>query len=240
MNSNNKFVIWDLFDDMNRCYYHSLKDEFEIYSIGIRKHKENYRQIDLSILNNQLFEQLNQLPLPDIILASPPCNSWSRANTNTTFVENVEIQEYKTNISFKNFEFYDKHNLQAQPSKIRNPISKVKLFLNGFSTALATAEIIKYYKPKYFVIENPQSSKIWKMFNFSQKYIKNLTFYGNYDENFPKKPTIFLSNIDLNLQINKVKNYKNLNSVSRKKRSDIPQSLIKEIVEKFKNDYQNK
>lgn len=120
-----KFVIWALFDDMNRCYYHSLKDEYEIYSVGIRKHKENYHQINLSILNDELFEQLSQLPLPDIILASPPCNSWSRADTNTTFVENIEIQEHKTNISFKNFEFYDKHNLQAQQSKIRNPVSKL-------------------------------------------------------------------------------------------------------------------
>ncbi|VEU70328.1 class I SAM-dependent methyltransferase [Mycoplasmopsis glycophila] len=236
-----KLVIWGLFDDANRCYYHSLKDKYEIYSIGInKKNEENYHQLNLSILNDDLFNELDKLPKPDIILASPPCNSWSKADTNTMFVEKIDVSGDKANIQLKTFEFYDKHNIAAPKTKIRNPVSKAKLFLNGFSTALSTIEIIKHYKPKYFAIENPYQSNIWKIleiFNFSQKHILNRTMYSHYDEEFTNKPTIFLSNINLNLKWDKPeKNGKNLNRFSRKDRSNIPKSLIQEIIMKFEND----
>ena len=39
------------------------------------KAKYFYRKIDLSLNNFNLFKDLNKLPKPDIILASPPCES---------------------------------------------------------------------------------------------------------------------------------------------------------------------
>ncbi|TNK82144.1 hypothetical protein C4M97_00435 [Mycoplasmopsis pullorum] len=240
-----KLVVWGLFDDANRCYYQSLKDSYEVYSIGInKKNEKNYHQINLSILNNDLFNQLNKLPKPDIILASPPCNSWSKADTNTIFLDSINIENDKASFRFKTFNFYEKHNKKSHKNKRRDPVSKVKLFLNGFSTALSTIEIIKHYKPKYFAIENPYHSNIWKVlefFNFSNKYTINKTMYSNYDSEFTDKPTCFLSNISLNLKWEKPKRSgKNLNTFSRKDRSNIPKELISEILTRFIEDMRNK
>lgn len=58
-------------------------NKFEIHSIGINKKRfpekyfYKYHQIDLSLSNPNLIEQLKNLQHPDIILASPPCESWS-------------------------------------------------------------------------------------------------------------------------------------------------------------------
>ncbi|VEU58411.1 class I SAM-dependent methyltransferase [Mycoplasmopsis gallinacea] len=239
-----KLVIWGLFDDANRCYYESLKNDYEVYSIGINKKSEsNYHQINLSILNNDLFNQLNKLPKPDIILASPPCNSWSKADTNTIFVDSINIENDKASFQFKTFNFYEKHNEATSKNKRRDPVAKAKLFLNGFATALSTIEIIKHYKPKYFAIENPYGSNIWKVldfFNFKNKHFSNKTMYSNYDSDFSNKPTIFLSNCELSLKWEKNKEKgKNLNTFSRKERSNIPKQLIKDIILQFEKDLKN-
>ena len=78
-------IIFALFDDGKRSYFNALKDnsKYKVISIGInRKHQENdnYKIIDLRISNQKLFEEIDKLPSPDIILASPPCESWSQAD----------------------------------------------------------------------------------------------------------------------------------------------------------------
>lgn len=78
-------IIFALFDDGKRSYFNALKDnpKYKVISIGInKKHQENenYKIIDLRISNEKLFEELDKLAKPDIILASPPCESWSQAD----------------------------------------------------------------------------------------------------------------------------------------------------------------
>jgi len=83
-------VIWALFDSGNSCYKKAVEkyfsDTFEIYSIGIDKenrkqNKDQFVHLDLADYSelfggNALFEKLDQLPQADIILSSPPCESY--------------------------------------------------------------------------------------------------------------------------------------------------------------------
>ena len=60
-----------------------------------------------------------------------------------------------------------------------------------------TFEIIEYFKPKYYWIENPHASLMWKY--IKEKYSHLNLFYNNYDyckySNWGyKKPTIFATN----------------------------------------------
>ena len=56
--------------------------------------------------------------------------------------------------------------------------------------------VIERYEPTFWVIENPQSSRIWRYYkqihNF--KGYENVAHYHAYADDFPKKPTTFYSN----------------------------------------------
>jgi len=84
--SKRKQVVWALFDDGNCSYKKAIEkffnNEFIVYCFGINKRpfkdKQNYKYIELnlSITNiDKILSELNKLPKPDIIMASPPCES---------------------------------------------------------------------------------------------------------------------------------------------------------------------
>ena len=73
----------------------------------------------------------------------------------------------------KNKNFYDAYNKKCNPVKRRYFIQKEKSRILGEATIGATIEIIKYFNPKIWIIENPQTSKTWMY----QKYHWN--FLGN-------------------------------------------------------------
>nr|DAX84179.1 MAG TPA: hypothetical protein [Caudoviricetes sp.] len=102
-------------------------------------------------------------------------------------------------------------------------------------------EIIKKYKPKYYIIENPASSKIWeyieKILGFEIEH-ENKTFYNNYD--YPiKKPTKFKSNLDLKLKAENIQSKVKWHDFSNNynKRSNIPLKLVREIFNKVLERY---
>ena len=78
-------VIWALFDSGNGCYQQAVhqyfRNVFDIYSIGIDKENKQTHFIQLNLADyselfdpkgeSQLFKTLDQLPQPDMILASP-------------------------------------------------------------------------------------------------------------------------------------------------------------------------
>ena len=81
-------VIWALFDSGNGCYKQvgDTIDEIEIYSVGLdvenkNSHFLNQNLADYSRLfgSKDLWNSLDTLPKPDLIIASPPCESWSVA-----------------------------------------------------------------------------------------------------------------------------------------------------------------
>lgn len=113
--------------------------------------------------------------------------------------------------------------------------------VNGELTAFNTIEIIKRYDPRYFIIENPASGRLWKyiedIIGFKLPYL-NLTRYNNYD--YPlQKPTKFASNLDLGLKNNIIKQDVKWGHFSKSynERSNIPQKLVIEIFTKVYKEF---
>ncbi|GMO13369.1 MAG: hypothetical protein Ta2E_02660 [Mycoplasmoidaceae bacterium] len=131
---------------------------------------------------------------------------------------------------------YDKYNKKCHPVKHRFFLQKERGRILGEATIGGTIEIIKFFNPKVWVIENPQTSKTWKYqehhWNFNG--YKNLAYYSAYDSNFSPKPTIFKSNIKLSLKNKRVPgNNDHMARGSYSKRSSIPNLLIKSIIEQI-------
>lgn len=86
----NKIVVWSLFDSGIGSYQKTIRKFFpniKNYSIGIDKLHKNDDFINLDLADfhklfgdNKMFDTLDNLPKPNIILASPPCESWSVAS----------------------------------------------------------------------------------------------------------------------------------------------------------------
>ena len=80
-------IVWALFDSGNGCYtqgaelFNQSVDQsaVEIYPIGIDIESKNNHFINLNLADysrmfgdNKLFDELDKLPKPDLIIASPP------------------------------------------------------------------------------------------------------------------------------------------------------------------------
>ena len=251
-------IVWALFDSGNGSYTKGVKNlndkglcDIEIYPIGIDIERKNNHFINLNLADysrlfgdNTLFETLDKLPKPDLIIASPPCESWSNASAmcegNACWKQEdlsdslFEPQREASMFTIRNASDYEKAYINYQYD--RQFMKRV----NGELCAFNTIEIIKRYNPKYFIIENPASGRLWKyiedVMDFKLPYL-NITRYNNYD--YPlQKPTKFASNIDLKLKKDIIKQdveWKHF-SKSYNERSNIPQKLVKTI---FKEVYRN-
>lgn len=236
-------VIWALFDSGNGCYKQvgDTIDEIEIYSVGLdvenkNSHFLNQNLADYSRLfgSKDLWNSLDTLPKPDLIIASPPCESWSVASA-----------MYEGNACWKREQLTDweESRKEISPFTIRdiddydgyqyNPLTQVIKRVNGGLCALNLTEIIRRYKPKYWVIENPELSKIWeylpRVLGFELPF-ENKVRYSNYGYEIDK-PTRFSSNVWLNLdyarRVKTEKNFKNIRGYNE--RSNIPLELVREI-----------
>lgn len=233
-------IVWCLYDDGNMSYGKVLKDINEVQSIsmGIQDkqglgNNHSYIKIDLSLMNFDLIKQLNKLPKPDIILASPPCESWSISDRACRIYNTIE----KDKISYKHRTWYDEWNAKAFANTKRKFIQKETGRILGEITAGAIAHIIFEIKPKVWVIENPRQSMLWDWLDthWELKGIDNNVYYSDYDLDFTRKPTKFLSNINLDLKYENrkwVKNKKDFWVLPYEKRATIPTSLVKDIFRK--------
>lgn len=236
-------VIWALYDDAESSYKNTIETFFHgkciVYSMGINdvNFKKSdfyfYKKIDLSLNNQNLICDLKKLPHPDIILASPPCESWSSADCGGRMFRSINEKGIWT---VKNSKYYDEYNKKANPVKRRYFVQKETGRILGESTIGATIHIIKFFKPKVWVIENPKTSKTWEF----QKYHWNFeghmndTYYSSYDSNFSAKPTVFKSNLKLQLKKDKVTGNKDhMLRGSYSKRSSIPKLLIKAMMDEI-------
>lgn len=243
-------IVWALFDSGNGCYKRSAEkfEEIEIYSIGLdienkNNHFIHHNLADYSYMfgDNTLFDVLDKLPKPDLIIASPPCESWSVASA----LKNGNACWKRQDLSDNLFKpqatpspFTIRSDLDYQNS--HNNLSYHKQFLkriNGELTTFNTIQIIKRYNPKYFIIENPANGKMWEyiedIIGFKIPY-KNLTRYNNYE--YPlQKPTKFGSNIFLDLKNEIIKQDVEWKYFSKdyNERSNIPEKLVDEIFKKI-------
>lgn len=240
-------IVWALFDSGNGCYKRSAQkfEDIEIYSIGLDIENKNDHFIHLNLADysymfndNKLFKVLDKLPKPDLIIASPPCESWSVAsamkNGNACWKQELgdslfEPQQPLSRFTIRSHEDYRGTQFKPEKSLIKR--------INGELCIVNTINIIKKYNPKYFIIENPAHGRIWeyieKILGFHIPY-DNLTYYNNYD--YPiKKPTKFKSNLQLDLKSEKIPNeviFKSGFSRNYNERSNIPEKLVDDIFKK--------
>lgn len=242
-----KLILWALFDDGNCSYKKSIQKyfdgEFEVHCIGINNKpfddsvNYKYHKIDLSLTNFGLLRELSKLPKPDIILASPPCESWSTADCGGRMFMSIDKEWWHV----KNRDFYNEYNKKCHPVKHRQFLQKETSRIVGENTIGATIMIIEHYakrnKKLIWAIENPATSKTWEYQkeHWCFRFYENKTYYSCYDKTFSPKPTIFKSNIKLNLKDKKIKgNNDHMARGSYDKRSAIPLNLIRDIVFQLK------
>ena len=254
-------IVWALFDSGNGCYTqaaiqcNSMQcnamhcNAIEIYPIGIDIKNENDHFINLNLAdyssifgNNILFDTLDKLPKPDLIIASPPCESWSVASAmwggNASWKQETgAINRELSKFTVRGRKDYDLPQVQFKYDK--SFLNRI----NGELCAYNTIKIIERYNPSVFIIENPASSRIWHYFNdildFCFNY-DNLTYYGDYG--YPiKKPTKFKSNINLNLRKDNIKKDLEWGKFSKDYniRSNIPLNLIKDIFKATEKHLKN-
>lgn len=237
---NGKKIIWALFDDGERSYYNSLNNRHRVISIGINDKTDSYLKLDLRLNNENLITSLEKLPPPDIILASPPCESWSIADNQRRAISTLDWGDGRLTMNLRTREFYDKNNSSCHPAMRRDFFKQHTTRLNGESTLLATIKIIEHFKPKVWVIENPATSLMWKYMSCMDLMLGSydaIAYYNSYDEEFTRKPTNFRSNMKLNLKRVNVKQKKKWSETSGyDHRSSIPKDLILDIMEQIEND----
>ena len=111
--------------------------------------------------------------------------------------------------------------------------------INGELCTYNTIKIIKHFKPKFYIIENPATSRMWeyieKIIGFNIPF-DNLTYYNNYGFQI-SKATKFKSNIDLRLKCERTPNEIKFNQVAGyNTRSNIPSDLVKEMFDKVSKE----
>ena len=247
--SKQKLVVWALYDDAESSYKKAIQKyfdgQFEVHCFGINDitFPENegyfYHLIDLSLNNFNLIKQMSSFPKPDIILASPPCESWSGADCGGKMIRSIDKDNHWI---VRNSKYYEEYNKTCHPVKRRYFIQKERGRIIGESTVGGTIEIIQYFKPKYWAIENPKTSKTWEYQENHWNFLgyMNDVYYSTYDQRFSLKPTIFKSNIKINFEKERVSgNSKHMALGSYAMRSRIPLRLIKDIIEQILNDSKN-
>ena len=125
-----KKVIWSLFDSETAITQELNSDEYIVYSIGLPSSSaitDNFISMDLS--RKSCLKKLEKLPKPDIIFASPPCETWIKLNIGC-------VRFFKRN--------FNEHNLYWQKNfKPNNYMKKHKeLRLLGQKTSFYTWVVV--------------------------------------------------------------------------------------------------
>ncbi|WP_027120998.1 hypothetical protein [Mycoplasma leonicaptivi] len=205
-----KIIVWDLFGGGQNSVFESinndqkLKNIFEIHTWDITEPTRQFHyKTDLA--KDNIVEYFSQFPKPDIIIASPLCQSFScvlsMKGGGTPF---WKLNEDKTKLIERSIEEFE----ALKGGFTKNLKADVQLFIKrlGEKCLNNVIELIKFYKPKYFYIENPKQSLMWKYitlnrtdFYDSNQHFLNEASYGKYGF-FTTKATIFYSNIKLDLK----------------------------------------
>lgn len=206
-----KKVIWSLFDSETAITQELNSDEYIVYSIGLPSSSaitDNFIKMDLS--RKSCLKKLEKLSKPDIIFASPPCETWVTVNIGNIIHFNRNYNEYN---------FYWQRNFKG--NDFRPKYRKNRLL--GQKTAYYTSEIIKKFNPELWCIENGSSSLIFKyLYKYhGLKGYQNKTYYSSYDNiNFGRKPTTIYSNIKMNLRQDYKKGSKVIVDEAKSKRKE--------------------
>ena len=201
----NKFIIWDLFGGGQNSIYHTVKEfnlPFEVFTFDITEpHHQKQFKMDLS--QDNIIECFKKFPTPDIICASPLCQSFSNAISfpggGTCFwkKENNKLVERPVD-EFNQLKKFNKRMLNWKSDVM---LARKRLGEKCINNVLS---LIDYYKPTLYYIENPKQSLLWYYLknNKGISHFYNSTNYSDYGF-LAKKPTTFLSNVKLNFRVKK-------------------------------------
>lgn len=199
-----KIIVWDLFGGGQNSVFNSLeKNKYEILTFDVvEPTRKNHFKIDLSQKN--IIDIFKQFPKPDIIVSSPLCQSFSCVlnfkGGGTSF---WKLNKNKTKLIQRTKKEFE----ELKSGFTKNLKADVQLFIKklGKNCIDNVIDLIKFYKPKFFYIENPKSSLIWKYIKLNRKdffneelHFLNECSLGKYGF-ITTKPTIFLSNIKMEL-----------------------------------------
>ena len=176
-----KLVCWALFDSETGDYmstvHHYFEDKIDVYGVGIShygKNTDHYVNFDLANFS-ELFgapslgqKLLKILPKPDIIVASPPCESWSHMTSINN--GNIHWKRYASKL-FPENKVFQLQDVDVQTGFVK--AADIKTFftrVNGELCHQNTWDIIKETKPSVFMVENPD--------NYSWEYIQKYVVGG--------------------------------------------------------------
>lgn len=198
-----KKIVWDLFGGGQNSVFSALKNNelYEVYTFDVTDSTRKHHYIqDLAEKKDILFKYFDKLPKPDIIVASPLCQSFSsiksmKGGGTACWMYN----ENKTRLKRRTEESFYKNRSGWCYQEIWEHDRFIAIL--GEKCLLNTIALIERYKPKFWYIENPKSSYMWKYISLNLKKfwcsgIQNFTKYGEYG--YPAtKPTCFFSNVKL-------------------------------------------
>src|SRR5699024_4230130 len=134
--------------------------DIEMYSVGIDRKNKNNHFLHLNLADysyffgdNYLFDQLDSLPSPNLIIASPPCESWSVASAmrggNASWKQETGDSLFEPQTPLSKFTIREKEEYNDVQFKFE------RSFLNRVNGELCTfnlIQIIKRYDPTYYII----------------------------------------------------------------------------------------
>jgi len=216
-------IIWWLFQSETAP---PVFDGYENYAFGIGGGTDHIH-MDLSTLD--CIKELEKYPKPDVIFASPPCETWVNVS-----VGNIKKFSTKKGIN----QYYECRNFTPFDFKVEYKNRR----LNGENTAMTTAKVIQHFKPKYWFIENGNSSLIFRFLNirYGLNGFLNKYCYAAYGFDV-WKPTIIYSNKSLFLYSKRPNRKLNLITTGNRKNKITYESCKAKGIEVFrKNDYARK
>lgn len=208
-----KLVVWDLFGGGQNSVYntiteYNLEEFFDVYTFDVTEPtREKHIKIDLSQAN--ITQLMSKYPKPDIILASPLCQSFScvlnMKGGGTCFWKYAD--ESRSKLIERSVEEFE----SLKGGFTKNLKADVQLFIKRLGQRCIdnTIELINNYQPKYWYIENPKHSLMWKYIKYNRSDFYNASLFLN-EASLGKygflttKPTIFLSNINIKLEKGKI------------------------------------
>ena len=203
----------------------NIKKYFYVYTFDIIQKSNGFKNIVFDLSTDNIIKKLNcrikknKIKKPNIIVSSSLCQSFSLAMRSISTLKDKRTGNYFSgnphhfwNYNKKRVEIWPKDDIKwngfcgnSYPNG-RGSVPKYVAEL-GERCIQNIIKILCYFKPQNYYIENPANSLIWKYIKYNLGFtsgFKNIAHYSAYDKNFSKKPTCFLSNI--NLQLKKLKN----------------------------------
>jgi len=213
----NKMIVYDLFGGgwQGGSVYLALGDNqnYDIYTFDVTKPsrlQQYYFNLAPKLDHNgdiiaefEQFRKKHNIPLPDIIVASPLCQSFS----SVTAMRGGGTASWII-CEDGHLELRDKANFEAYKGGFtKNYIWEKQHFIGklGKECIENTIKLIQFYEPKYWYIENPMQSLMWNYIKYNLEFngIENICSYGSYGYRINKK-TKFLSNIKMELLNKKI------------------------------------